>query len=208
MMTDVSIVAGGWSVRDVDPNRLVGYVIGVNESAILLPRIDAIVSMDRMWTEHRWSQLQRLRREAWLRRSAIQNIKPSELRIAASWLRIFECDHEANVPTDDPKRLNGTNSGACAINLAYRLRPRRVFLLGFDMSRSPDGQAYWYPSYTWAKPQGGTGNKRYAEWATQFEEIAAAFRAIGTQVFNVSPNSAIKSFTKITPKEYEEEFHA
>lgn len=204
---DLTIVSGGWSVSDVDLRKLVGFVIAVNDSGILVPRCDAIVSMDRLWTEHRWPKLTELRRGTWLRRSAVQNISEIE-RAASSWLNVFECDHETNDFSDDPTRLNGTNSGACALNLAYRLKPRRLFLLGYDMNRSPKGKPYWYPPYSWANQSGGTSNKRYREWSAQFERAAISFRSIGTEVFNVSPRSAIDVFPKITPQQYEEEFSA
>jgi hypothetical protein len=206
-ISDLSIVSGGWSVADVDLSKLVGFVIAVNDSGVLVPRCDAIVSMDRLWTEHRWSKLFEMGRSTWLRRSAIQNIPPID-RTMATWLNVFECDHESSVFSDDPTRLNGTNSGACALNLAYLLKPRRLFLLGFDMNRSPKGRPYWYEPYPWANQNGGTGNKRYKEWASQFEQAAASFRSVGTEVFNVSPRSAIDVFQKITPKKYAEEFSA
>ncbi len=205
---DISIVAGGWSVRDIEIDRLVGFVIGVNESGVLLPRVDAIVSMDRLWTEHRWAKLYEMNCGTWLRRSAVQNLSAIEMNAAATWLHVFDCNHETNDFSEDPTRLNGTNSGSCAMNLAYLLKPRRVFLLGFDMIRSPEGNPYWYPSYAWANPNGGTGNKTYGRWASQFSQAAAAFRAIGTEVFNVSQKSAISAFPKITPKQYAQEFSA
>lgn len=207
MSGDITIVGGGWSVSDIDLKKLVGFVLAVNDSAMLLPRFDSIVSMDRLWTEHRWPSLMKMARSTWLRRSAVQNILPTE-RTAATWLNVFECDNETNVFSDDATRLNGTNSGACALNLAYLLRPRRVFLLGFDMNRSPKGRPYWYEPYPWANQNGGTGAKRYREWAAQFEENAAAFRSVGIEVFNVSPRSSIDVFQKITPKEYAQEFSA
>jgi len=206
-VSDITIVGGGWSVANIDLSKLVGFVIAVNDSAVLLPRFDSIVSMDRLWTEHRWQALLDMKRETWLRRSAVQNISQAD-RVTATWLNVFECDNETNAFSDDATRLNGTNSGACALNLAYLLKPRRLFLLGFDMNRSSKGRPYWYPPYPWANQNGGTGAKRYKEWAGQFEENAAAFRSAGVEVFNVSPGSAIDVFQKITPKQYAEEFAA
>lgn len=193
----ITIVGGGWSVRNIVLDEIHGLVIAVNEAAILLPRVDIVISMDRLWTEHRWQQLVKRGGPTWLRRSAVQNV-------AERWesLVIFDCDHLTNTFTNEYQRLNGTNSGACAMNLAFRFRPRRLFLLGFDMNRDSKRRAYWHKPYSWSKPNGGTGDKRYREWSTQFEEAATSFKSIDTQVFNVSPTSAITSFTKITPQEY------
>lgn len=207
MRSDITIVSGGWSVADIDLTKLVGFVIAVNDSGLLVPRADAVVSMDRLWTEHRWPKLMELGRKTWLRRSAVQNIPKIDLN-SATWLTVFECNNETNDFSDEPSRLNGTNSGACALNLAYLLKPRRLFLLGFDMNRSPKGRPYWYEPYPWANQNGGTSNKRYREWAAQFEQCAVSFRSTGTEVLNVSPRSAIDVFPKITPKQYAQEFIA
>jgi hypothetical protein len=52
----ISIVGGGWSMLDVNQARIPGEIIAVNDSAFYLKRKpNYIVSMDRLWTEHRWS---------------------------------------------------------------------------------------------------------------------------------------------------------
>lgn len=90
----------------------------------------------------------------------------------------------------------------CALNLAWQLRPQRLFLLGFDMNRDPDGRAYWYPPYPWSTPEGSTSDGKYKSWAKQFADIALAFIGAGVKVFNVSPSSAIDVFPKITPSQF------
>jgi hypothetical protein len=201
---DVTIIGGGWSVLNLPLDVLCGRVIAVNDSAIHAPRWDVAVSMDRLWTEHRLNELiirsaeVEPRREIWLRRSAVQNLKVD----GWPWVHVFECDHKSNTFSTKPKTLNGTNSGACALNLAWQMRPARVFLLGFDMCRAPDGRAYWYPPYPWSNGNGGTSNGKYASWAGQFKAARSAFQRIGCKVFNVSPASAIEDFPKLTPAQY------
>lgn len=201
----VTIIGGGWSVRYIDLAHLAGHVIAVNDAATHLLSWDTVVSMDRMWTEHRWPDLATMltehpRRRAWLRRSAVQN-----LQVTGDFpgVEVFECDHTSNLfapACAAPRRLNGTNSGACALNLAWQMRPGRLYLLGFDMNRGPGGEAYWYPKYDWKGA--GTSNGKYQEWAGQFSQAAADFRAIGCQVYNVSMTSAIESFPKMSATEY------
>lgn len=201
----ITIVAGGWSVRDVSLSRLSGQVIGVNDAACNLPVVDIVVSMDRLWAEHRWSWLCRRAGNTWLRRSAVQNIDAAQ-EIAARWLHVFDCDHESTSFSDVPEVLNGPHSGFCALNLAYQLRPSRLYLLGFDMCRDSRGRASWHAPYSWAQVAGATSNGKYAAWAKQFGEAAALFASIGCDVWNVSPASAITSFAKMTPREYAQEF--
>lgn len=202
-ITDVTVIAGGWSVEAIDLEKLRGYVIAVNDAAIYAPRWDASISMDRLWTESRFEPLmarvQKDRgRTVWLRRSAVQNLSVQFL----PHIHVFECDHQSNEFSEDFDTLNGMNSGACALNLAYLLKPQRVFLLGFDMNRSRKGRAYWYEPYAWTAPSGATKDGKYRAWASEFDKAAQSFRAIGCDVFNVSPTSAIKSFKKIDAAEY------
>lgn len=198
---DVSIVAGGWSVRNIALDRLCGVIIGVNDAAVNLPRADIVVSMDRKWVEYRWPWIASERAPlAWLRRSAVQNIP----RPLPSFVRVFECDNESSLFSAEPDRLNGTNSGACALNLAWKMKPRRVFLLGFDMCRDAFGHAYWHAPYPW-NPNGATTDGKYQAWAGQFKAAARAFEKAGVEVFNVSSASLITNFPKMTPARYARE---
>lgn len=200
----ISIVAGGWSVRDVSLAHLCGQIIGVNDAACNLPAVDAVVSMDRLWAEHRWDWLCRRASETWLRRSAVQNLDFTN-EAAAGWLHVFECDNESARFSEERGTLNGTNSGLVALNLAYQMRPSRLYLLGFDMCRDRKGRTSWHAPYPWA-PAGATSNGKYAAWAQQFADAANAFAAIGCEVWNVSPASAITAFAKMSPAEYRKEF--
>lgn len=186
----ISIVGGGWSVRDIDLDRIPGAIVAVNDSAMYLPRCDFIVSMDRMWTENRWPRLREMRRNTHLRRSAMQNILGQKW----PWLSVFECDHESMEFTDQAGVLNGTNSGMCAFNLAYQLRPKTIVLFGFDMCRNAKGEAYWYEPYPWAPGKTTTG--KYAKWSAQFEAAKRSCARANIEVFNASPTSAIKTFRK------------
>lgn len=206
MSGDITIIGGGWSVLNVALDRLCGEVIAVNDAAILAPHWHHAISMDRLWAENRIDQLV-LRstetsppRKIWLRRSALQNI--TNYVKGWPWVQSFECDHTTSIFSATPGRFNGTNTGACALNLAWQLRPQRVFLLGFDMNRDAHGRAYWYPAYPWSSNNGATTNGKYLSWAQQFKGAASAFRRIGCEVFNVSPASAIEAFPKMSPAQY------
>lgn len=193
--TIISIIAGGWSVRQIDLSKVPGTIIGVNDSAIHA-RCDLIVSMDRLWTEYRFPQLRELRRPTWLRRSAVQNVEKK-----FPWLKIFECDHESTEFTDAPDMLNGTNSGFCAFNLAYQLRPATILLFGFDMKRGPNAEAYWFEPYPWVNNGGATSSRKYADWSKQFAAAARACKAAGIAV-KVVGDSAIEAFDRLPVSEF------
>lgn len=201
-MRNLILVAGGWSAADVIPrsNKFDWPTIGVNEAFTHLT-CDIGLTMDRLWMENRWDAVA----DACVARGASFYARTAALKKIEErppWLRPFECDYLMSEFSDVDGTLNGTNSGACALNLAYQIKPERLFLVGFDMNRSPAGKAYWWgDGYPWAKPGGGTGNTRYQEWAKQFDEAARAFRSRAIAVYNVSPTSAIDSFMRITPKD-------
>lgn len=195
MPSIVSVLGAGWSVRGLDLSKLPGLVIGVNDTGIIAPKVDAIVSMDRLWTENRWNDLKLLKIPTWIRLAALKNIKENP-----TWLNPFFNSHVLTTPSENWDVLNGTNSGMCAINLAYLWQPEIIILFGFDHCRNKEGRAYWFgEGYPWARTGGGTGNGRYEEWAKQYEVIAEACRNRGIKVFNASPSSAIGSFHKVNP---------
>lgn len=201
----ISVVGGGWSFAEVDQKKLPGLIICANEAGVLLPRADAIVTMDRLWTENRFSALEQFRRSFYVRRGALQNI--DKARCIGSWLKPFECSNlaieEDGVAgfSEDASILNGDNSGVNALNLAYILRPKQLLMFGFDMCRHPNGNPYWYPPYSWVAQTGGTKPAKYDKWAREFNNIAIAFASIRCVVLNVSAHTKINAFRKVTPKQ-------
>lgn len=199
-MTVLSIVGGGWSFQGVDHKRLPGNVIAVNDAMKYLQcSISYIVSMDRLWTEHRWNDLCNLAKPTFIRRAALKNVN----LFRRNWLQPFDNSLNEPLMSLDPTVLNGANSGACAINLAFTMRPKELYLFGFDMCRSSKGEVYWHPPYPWAKQSGGTGNKRYVEWATSkfLRTAAQQFMDLGTKVLNVSMESKIAVFERVSAKD-------
>lgn len=200
-MFDTIIIGGGWSVSqfDVRDLRAYGHVVGVNEAAVLC-KVDAGLTMDRLWAENRWHQLmtQQPSAELWIRDGADKALPYHPRR------RKFWCDHRAYVLSDDFNTFNGTNSGLCAINYAYQRRPKRLFLFGFDMCKGPKKQPYWYPPYPWANPEGGTKPAKYVKWAEQFYAVADQLAKTHIEVFNVTTRSAIRAFPQISYRDFED----
>ena len=200
-MQTAIVIAGGWSVSQYDVADLRGpgrIVIGVNESAILA-QCDVAVTMDRLWTEHRWERYFESRSgDLWIRRGADKALPDHPRR------RQFECDHTSFVMTDETGVLNGTSSGMCALNFVYQLHPSRVYAFGLDMQKGPKGQPYWYPPYDWpqAKPEGNTTTGKYREWQPQFASIAKQFRKRGIVVKQVNNRSKIRAFEQIGYKQF------
>lgn len=196
----VSVIAGGWSFREVAHSRVPGWVIAVNDAMLWLQRpVNSIVTMDRLWIENRWESCEHRGIETYARENTLKNI-----RERPEWLHPYKCDRQTTLFGGlDPLTLNGRNSGACAINLAHIMHPTELYLFGFDMCRSPEGKAHWYKPYEWGNKgdAGQTGTGAYREWARDFAAYASQFEDIGTKVYNVSPDSAITAFKKVSAEE-------
>ncbi len=202
-MSTISVIGGGHSAGSLkNPPRGVGIVIGVNDS-MWRSQCAFGVTMDRLWMENRWAEINRRVGQGTLRHIHARHAALKNIRDRPPWLHGFDNDHTSSQMSDEPGRLNGTNSGLCALNLAFQMRPERITLIGFDMNRGPDGRAYWWqknaaePGYPWAKPGGATTGGKYKEWAAQFAQFAQACRRERIQVINASPTSAITEFPKV-----------
>lgn len=185
----VTVLAGGWSASQFDLAKLPGVVIGVNDAALLAPRIDMTVSMDRLWTEHRFAQLEALGKPAHLRRAALLNV-PHEMH---QWVQPFYCDHQSITFSEALDVLNGTHSGFCALNLAYRLRPRELYLVGFDLKRGPKDQAHWFPQYPWVAQHASSRGKLTA-WSQQFSVASRQLADAKIKTYVAGTHSAVRSF--------------
>jgi hypothetical protein len=181
--SEVSIIGGGFSAKNVDLAALPGTVIAVNDAALLAPKVDIAVSMDRLWIENRWDRLQALGKPAWLRLSAMFNMLEN---VRLPWVNVFEGRNDTWELGRHTCSLNGPNSGHCALNLALLMEPKKINLVGFDMGRGLNGETYWFPPYEWAKATGGTSNKRYAEWNVSFEKAIEYCWRMGVKVDRIA----------------------
>lgn len=196
---DISIVGGGWSVSQIDLAKIPRPVIGVNESGLLTPNVNYIVTMDRLWTENRWVQLLTMQHiQFWVRRSAVKNIDTN----LHSNCHTFECDHRMCIPDmHDPNRLNGSNSGACAINLAMKLKPKCIWLFGFDLSRGPQNEPYWHAPYEW-RPEGATKIGKYYQWANDMKAIASVAKVHDIKILTITNSVMTPYFLRLSIPEF------
>jgi hypothetical protein len=85
---------------------------------------------------------------------------------------------------------HGKNSGFAALNLAYLLGANPIYLVGYDMHGENKVQKWFHDGYPIV-----TSDSVYATFIEYFENIAApVLQRTSTQVFNLSPTSALKCF--------------
>ena len=96
-----------------------------------------------------------------------------------------------------------TNSGAATISVAANAGVKRIVLLGFDM-KATDGNQHWHSLYK-SVADGKDGQKRttrvslpFRRHLLGFPEIARDAQRRGIEILNVSPDSAIDVFPKVS----------
>ena len=89
------------------------------------------------------------------------------------------------------------NSGAAAIDVAVHAGAKRVLLLGMDMQVDEVGRQHWHDEYHTPKMK----KQPFDTHLRAFPDIAKDAQAKGVEIINVSPDSAIHSFPKVTLKE-------
>jgi len=193
----VSIVACGPSALDCGAARAPGMVIAVN-GAIDHVRYDVALTMDGRFSRNRWQALRG--RQAFVRRSAWAHAEAAE---ATPWLalRIYDCDREQTEFADNDRdnagvwKLNGGHSGYNALNLAFNLMPRRVYLYGFDM----DEPTHFFGEYPWAHEAARNNANKFEIWRKEMVHASGQFRRRRIEVYNTNRLSAIKAFPHGTP---------
>lgn len=201
MKDQISIVGGGPSFLRVGSARVPGFIIAVNDSAVHLTHFDIGVSMDRLWTEYRWPEIQALPQPFCIRQSALKNVWHKGGERMGNRLHVFNNNRFADRLSDKEGHLNGVNSGACAINLAYQLKPTRLFLFGFDMKKGADGRPYWHDPYPW-NARGATKPGHYVDWAKQMETYLKQMVAAGIDVTVITDHRWAKGLRFLTPEQF------
>lgn len=82
--------------------------------------------------------------------------------------------------------LNG-NSGAQAVNTAAAFGATKILLLGFDMRNAADGRAHWFGQH----PLPLITTQLFPDWMHKFAIIAKDAKALGVDLVNCTPDSAM-----------------
>lgn len=187
-MSVVSVIACGPSAPQCGADKAPGYRIAVNDAFLHFDH-DCVLSMDGIWARERvpvyWAAAGT---PLHLRRSAFKYFPNG--RQDYPHINCFDCDNHSDEMSPDRHTLNGRHSGQCALNLAFTMRPRCVFLYGFDLGEP----THFFGPYAW-HGEGNTNNEtKFREWRRGFENSAQYFNMAGIQVWNTNPESRIKAF--------------
>ncbi len=119
------------------------------------------------------------------------------------WVKYLQKSKQKFGISADPSTVCwNMNSGAAAINVAANAGAKRIFLLGFDMKLN-NGEKHWHRVYTNGKfvTKPPHAPNPFPAHLKGFPFIGNDAHQRGIEIYNVSPDSMIMKFPKITLKE-------
>lgn len=202
---EVYIIGGGPSLKDFDWSLLRGLnTIGCNDAYTLGSEIcNCCIFGDIRWWEKHKEALENYNGE-------IYCIEP---RLFSKQLpeRIKHVRRYASGLQIDGVGWNG-NTGFAAINLAILFGSKKIYLLGFDMKRQPISEterckkaipektrSNWHKNNLDNNPD--SVYKKFLHWA-DFVERDWHEKFWDVQIFNITDDSALEIFPKISLKEF------
>jgi len=181
----VYIVGGGPSLKNFNWNQLKGkHTIAINKAFQVMPWSEVVY-----WTDarfYRWNK------------PAIDSLKGIKVTCRnAPSLAPDVVLLTTSGRTGLDKRPNfiraGNNSGFAAINVAFHLGVKKIYLLGFDME-SGDGKTHWHEGYGIRHD-----HKIYERnMIGNFDGVFELLKTEGIELWNANPKSKLRSIPKCT----------
>lgn len=186
--SEVFILGGGPSIRDVDVSKLERHrVIAVNNAFKLAPWIPVMTFGDFRW--YFWNETELLR---------------------FAGLKITTCQKHDNKPgvlcvnkvaTDglsrDPRVLHfNRSSGACAINLATLFGAKRIVLFGFDMKARGIDRNFHREHEEWDKRK-----NPFTTFLRSFDKIASDLKTMHVECVNANDDTDLTHFPIVSIEE-------
>lgn len=98
---------------------------------------------------------------------------------------------EGGLSVDGSAIVTGYNSGHQALNIAVLAGASRVVLLGYDGKPGPGGRMHWFGDHPVKTPPSWL-----PLYCRQLRVAAPMIAALGVEVVNCSPGSAIDAFAR------------
>ena len=161
----------------------VGAVIAINSMYAFAPWATALYAADcRWWTWHKGA-------------TVFPGLKYSlDPRTKQKWPHVTTLKNTGMTGLEmDPTGLRtGMNSGYQAINLAVHFGAKKIVLLGYDMSVSPDGKHHCHPDHP------VTRRSPYSSFLDHFKTIVQPLKANGVSVLNATRRTELHVFPKVS----------
>lgn len=125
------------------------------------------------------------------------------------WVKFVGRDtkHPRGISPNPVKVSWNENSGAAAISLAAHAGAKRIILVGFDMKLNDEAKQHWHGVYRSGGVSAQPKDRRkpmslpFDRHLRGFDAIASDAKALGIEIINANPDSAISQFPKYSVKE-------
>ncbi|RWQ12345.1 hypothetical protein [Mesorhizobium sp.] len=184
----VFVLAAGPSTAALDLSRLAGRrVIAVKSAWAVYPKADVLFFADGRW---------------WREKQLRPSVDAFAGLIVTTAMEIGD-PRVKRIKKIDPKHFSAKpgevalarSSTTGAINLAIHFGARRIVLLGVDAKLGADGRRHNH-GLKWPWPKGATAES-FADQAKEFEAIAPSAAAMGVEIVNANPDSAIRTWPRL-----------
>jgi hypothetical protein len=180
----VYIIGGGPSLKDFDFSLLEHLnVIAINKAFLSYPESNVLFFMDKRF--YKWYE-----KEIDLFKGLKFTNKP--VPVKEDIINLKDTGKEG-LETDPFCIRHGNNSGYGAINLAFLMGAKRIYLLGYDMSSISPTQTHFHSGY---KEFNVTHNpKVYKDnMIPYFDKLVQPLKTKGIEIYNANKNSKLKCF--------------
>ena len=111
-------------------------------------------------------------------------------------------NHPHGITTQSGTVAWNGNSGAASISLAAQLGVKKIYLLGFDMKVGEKGNQHFHRHYKSGKTNSPRDPRKlpFHRHVRCFPSIARDAKRLGIEIINLSPDSTIDVFPKMTLK--------
>jgi hypothetical protein len=199
-MTTWAILASGPSLTPADVDAVRGRmpVLAIKDAIRLAPDADVLYGCDGKWWRHYGPTLPTA---TTILRYALQDPTDPARAPERFGATVLRNTGELGLETDPTGLRTGRNSGYQAVNLAVHLGATRILLLGYDMRKGPHGRQHWFTeprpaSYAEVHPP-----DKYERFLLCWPTIVAPLQALGIEVLNCTPGSALDVFPRATVAE-------
>ena len=188
---DVFIIGGGDSLRNFDWSLLKDErTIGCNDAFLLGEETCKICMFgDAPWFRRHKTELAKFKGIVFTNATQLY-------RTQLSWL--WTTQRESKGLSKRSIAWND-NTGAAAVNLALLLGAKRIFLLGFDMHSSKEGNTNWH-----SKSKNKIKKDVYVKFLIGFTQLNIALKKKfpGREIINVTDDSDLDLFPKIACEKF------
>lgn len=190
------IVAQGPSLRDrclqiqVELASRLYPTICIKDTYRFAPQAHMIYACDRSWWFKRWKEREDLRAH----KAVKVTLDWQKLDTKVPELYWLKVGSSTTFVFEEGKVANGKNSGHQCLNCVANMGARKIILVAYDMGFL-NGITHCHDDHVKVDEQ------VFQQYRGEMEKAAPALAARGIQVVNVSRNSTLKCFPKMTFKE-------